>query len=157
VATQISKDYFAAYNGGVYGKRPVTMSAFDLSQIAKYENAFKQVGRDLNKLNPADLKKAQTAVLNTKSFTAWDYRDALDFLDQMEKVGIKPASFANLREAQKSFVLSNDQNQDQVSWGVSVWLPTNRYDYDPYAKRYEGLKFGKNTNWGSFLKTVTNK
>lgn len=157
VATLLSKDYTAAYNGGIYGKRPVTMSAYDLSQISDYEAAFRKVGQDLKSLNAADIAKAQKAADGTKYFTSWDYRDALDFLTQLEAGGVTAESFAGLRNAQKKFVLSNDQTQDQKTWGVSVWLPTDSSDYDTYSTRYEGLKFHKNSDWGSFLKMMIKK
>lgn len=157
VAKLLSKDYTAAYNGGIYGKRPVTMSAYDLSQIAAYEEAFKQVGADLNSLSAADLDKAKTAAGNTKYFTSWDYRDALDFLTNLEGSGIKFGSFNALRSAQKNFVMSNDQTQDQKTWGVSVWLPTDDSDYSPYSQRYQNLKFNQASDWGSFLKKMLKK
>ncbi len=157
VATLLSKDYTAAYNGGIYGKRPVTMSAYDMSYISAYEQAFKQVGQDLSNLSAADIAKANTAASATKYFTNWDYRDSLDFLTQLEKNGVSAASFAGLRTAQNNFVMSNEQTQDKNTWGVSVWLPTDNSDYDTYAQRYEGLKFNQNSGWGSFLKRLIKK
>lgn len=157
VAALLSKDYTASYSGGINGRRPVTMSAYDLSKIGAYEAAFAKVGSDLNKLSAADIAKAKTAASNTKFFTNWDYRDALDYLAQLEKSGITAPSFAALRSAQSSFVLSNDQTQDQQTWGVSVWLPSDDSDYSQYAQRYQGLRFHKNSDWGSFLKTLNKK
>ncbi|MDG0816803.1 clostripain-related cysteine peptidase [Bdellovibrio svalbardensis] len=157
VATLLSKDYAAAYNGGIYGKRPVTMSAYDMSYISAYEQAFKKVGQELSNLNAADIAKANRAASATKYFTNWDYRDSLDFLTQLEKNGVTAGSFADLRAAQNNFVMSNDQTQDQKTWGVSVWLPTSSSDYDTYAQRYEGLKFHQNSGWGSFLKRLIKK
>ncbi|HEX7675265.1 MAG TPA: clostripain-related cysteine peptidase [Bdellovibrio sp.] len=157
VATLLSKEYTAAYNGGIYGKRPVTMAAYDLSQIGTYEAAFKQLATQLNSLSAADITKAQTAAGNTKYFTNWDYRDAVDFLAQLEKGGVKASSFSTLRSAQNKFVMSNDQTQDKNTYGVSVWIPTDSSDYDPYSSRYEGLRFNKDTGWGSFVQKLIKK
>ncbi|MDG0816804.1 clostripain-related cysteine peptidase [Bdellovibrio svalbardensis] len=154
VAVLLSKEFMAAYDGGIYGKKPVTMSVYDLSQISNYEQAFKQVGQDLSRLSPADLVKANKAASDTKYFSVWDYRDSLDFLFQLEKNGITAASFAKLRAAQNNFVITNDQTQDNNTWGVSVWLPVDNDDYSEHAQRYEGLKFQKNSGWGVFLKRM---
>lgn len=157
VAVLLSKSYGKAYNGGIYGTEPVTMSAYDMSYMSAYEQAVKAVGQDLSNLNTADLAKASQAADKTKYFTLEDYKDSLDFLNQLEAAGVKKSSFANLRAAQKNFVLSNDQNQDQFTWGVSIWLPTDLQDYKTYVQRYEGLTFAQNSNWGAFLKRLSQK
>lgn len=146
-----SKDYLAAYSGGVYGRKSVTMSAYDLSKIAPYEAAIKQLGKELNNLNNADMKKAVTAAENSKFFTYWDYRDVIDFLNMMEKGGVRTPAFSKVRDAQNNFVIANEQNQDKKTFGVSIWLTANNNsDYTSFIGRYRGLKFNQNTDWADF-------
>ncbi|MFM6929320.1 MAG: clostripain-related cysteine peptidase [Bdellovibrio sp.] len=146
-----SKDYLAAYSGGIYGRKAVTMSAYDLSKTAPYEAAIKQLGKELNNLNNADMKKAVTAADNTKFFTYWDYRDVIDFLNTMEKGGVRTPAFTKVREAHNNFVIANEQNQDKKTFGVSIWLTANNNsDYTNFIERYRGLKFNQNTDWAQF-------
>jgi hypothetical protein len=153
VAVLLSQEYKAAYSGGVYGNNSVTMAAYDLSKTSLYESAFKAVATKLSTLSAANMKKANAAGDAAKSFADYDYKDAIDFLDKLEAQGIKDASFAGVRNAQKQFVLSNDQNTDSVTWGVSIWVPA-KSDYSEYGARYDGLNFAKNSGWGAFLKKL---
>lgn len=157
VAKMFSKDYLAAYSGGIYGRKSVTMSAYDLSQIAPYESALKQLGQELNNLNNDDTKKAAAAAASSKFFTYSDYHDVIDFLGLLEKSGVRTPAFEKVRAAQNNFVIANDQNQDKRTFGVSIWLATDNYDYSNYIQRYNGLKFNQNTDWGSFNTKIQGK
>ncbi|MFS4459615.1 clostripain-related cysteine peptidase [Bdellovibrio sp. HCB2-146] len=151
-----AKEYLTAYSpGGVYRASEVTMSAFDLSKISAYESAIRRVSTYLQSLNSADLTKARQAVSATKQFGYANFYDIVDYVSQLEKKGLNNPSFSALRQAQQDFVIANEQNQDQNTYGVSVWIATG-YNYRADANRYNALEFNKNSQWGGFL-NVLNK
>jgi hypothetical protein len=157
VLKMFSKDYLAAYNGGIYGNKDVTMSAYDLSKLAPYEQAISQLGTELSNLDNITMNKVTRAAKNAKYYTYWDYRDAIDFIDLLTKNGVTTPAFQAVRDAQSNFVIANEQNQDDKTWGVSIWLPTDRSNYSGYIERYHGLKFNQNTGWATFLTRLPGK
>ncbi|MEK2687511.1 clostripain-related cysteine peptidase [Bdellovibrio sp. GT3] len=152
-------EYLAAYNGGVYGHRRVTMSAYDLSQIDNYEKALKQLSSELQTLNDGEIFKVARSAKNAKLFTNWDYRDVLDFVDLVSRNGITTPAMQTVRDAQSNFVITNSQNQDNRTYGVSIWLPTgsNSSDYSGYIERYHGLKFNQRTGWADLVTKLQGK
>ncbi|QDK46634.1 hypothetical protein DOM22_16460 [Bdellovibrio sp. ZAP7] len=150
-------DYLAAYNGGVYGNRKVTMSAYDLSHIDSYEQSLKQLSAEFAALDNASLAKVARSAKNAKLFTYWDYRDVIDFIDLATKNGITTPAMQSVRDAQSQFVIANSQNQDTKTWGVSIWLPSNSSDYSGYIERYHGLKFNQRTNWADLVTKIQGK
>ncbi len=150
-------EYLAAYNGGIYGNRKVTMSAYDLSQIGSYEQSLKQLGTELTGLDNASLAKVARSAKNAKLFTYWDYRDVIDFVDLVTKNGITTPAMQSVRDAQSKFVIANNQNQDAKTWGVSIWLPSSSSDYSGYIERYHGLKFNQRTNWADLVTKIQGK
>lgn len=154
VATLLSSEYKASYSGGVYGHQSVTMSSYDLSHLSDYEAAVKAVGDSLVRLPAAEIAKVATAGSNSKFFTELDYHDVLDFVAQLNSGGIKNAALSDMATAQKSFVMSNDENVDNASWGVSIWIPTDSFDFDNYSDRYKNLKFNQHTGWYNLVKAL---
>lgn len=151
-----ASEYLAAYSGGVYGNRKVTMSAYDLSHISTYEQSLKQLGEELSNLDNTQLAKVARSAKNAKLFTYWDYRDVIDFVDLLQKNGITTPAMQAVREAQSNFVIANSQNQDNKTWGVSIWLPSSN-DYSGYIERYHGLKFNQRTDWANLVTKIQGK
>ncbi|UYL09027.1 clostripain-related cysteine peptidase [Bdellovibrio sp. SKB1291214] len=150
-------EYLAAYNGGIYGNRRVTMSAYDLSKIGTYEESLKQLAQEITALDNATLAKVNRSAKNAKFFTYYDYRDVVDFLDLVGKNGITTPAMQTVRAAQNDFVIANSQNQDQKTWGVSIWLPSESSDYSGYIERYHGLKFNQRTQWADLVTKIQGK
>ncbi|WP_413585203.1 clostripain-related cysteine peptidase [Bdellovibrio sp. HCB274] len=152
-------DYLAAYNGGVYGHRKVTMSAYDLSQLDTYEQSLKRMAEELQGLNDGDIFKVARSAKNAKLFTYWDYRDVIDFVDLISRNGITTPAMQSVRDAQNSFVIANSQNQDNRTYGVSIWLPTgaSSSDYSGHIERYHGLKFNQRTGWANLVTKLQGK
>lgn len=150
-------EYLAAYNGGVYGNRRVTMSAYDLSKIGAYEESLKQLAQEITALDNATLAKVNRSAKNAKFFTYYDYRDVVDFMDLVTKNGITTPAMQTVRTAQNDFVVANSQNQDQKTWGVSIWLPSTSSDYSGYIERYHGLKFNERTQWADLVTKIQGK
>ena len=159
VATLLSKEYKAAYSaGGIYDSTAVTMAAYDLSQTAQYEQSLKQLNDSLIRVPPASIAKIQASANATKSFTYGDYKDVVDFTNQLAKNGFQnDSALQAVQTAQSKFVISNDQNTDTVTNGVSIWLPTEDYDYTGNSDRYQGLKFQQDTGWGELVKAIQAK
>lgn len=159
VATLVAQEYKTAYSpGGIYDAAAVTMASYDLSQIAPYEQALKQLNDSLIRVPAAGIAKIQTAANATKSFTYPDYKDVIDFTNQLAANGFKnDAALKAVQVAQSKFVMSNDENVDQVTHGVSIWLPTDTDDYTSNYQRYEGLQFQKDTGWGEIVKAIQPK
>lgn len=157
VSRLLSKEFNAAYSGGVYGNQSVTMSAFDMSQIGAYKAAVKDLATELQAKSAADLKKIKTATTKSKNFYNSDYIDLIDFLDKVSAASISTSTAASVRSAHDAFVIANDQNQDSVTHGLSIWIPTQSYDYSSYWSRYEKMAFNQNTGWGYFVKKMLGK
>lgn len=158
VSVLLSKEYLASYSsGGIYGQNDVTMSAYDLGQFGRYKNAVKNLGAELAQLSAADMAKVKTAAGRSKYFTNSDYRDVVDFVNQMKTSSINLASTTELMAAHQSFVIANDQNVDNKSFGLSIWLPTSASTFSTYWNRYQGLAFQKATDWGSFVKKMVGR
>jgi hypothetical protein len=154
LAKLLSKEYKAAYTGGIYGDQPVTMSVYDMKELPAYRQAIQKMTQEMLKMSPDQLKTAKAAIQETKYFHDLDYRDLMDFTNRLEKASILTKSVADFRSAQQRFVVANDQNQDNVSFGLSIWLPDSLANYNAYAGRYQDLSFNKNTGWKQFLEKL---
>lgn len=157
VASLLSKHYLAAYSGGIYGNDSVTMSVYDMSKIGPYRDAIRELGTELSMLPPESLSAIRQSATASKYFYNSDYRDALDFVDRLAENSVMLKSSNALRAAHSDFVIANDQNQDQKTHGLSIWIPTDSWDYESYWQRYENLVFNKNTNWGAFITKLLKK
>lgn len=154
VGKLLSREFTAAYSGGIYGRQSVTFSIFDMTKYAPYRAAISRLGNELRNLPTDSMKKVLQSASSSKYFYNDDYKDAMDFLNRVER-NIPISRAANdLRQAHSNFVIANDQNQDKVTHGLSIWLPDTRYSMNAYWPRYQNLQFHKETGWGDFLKTM---
>jgi hypothetical protein len=154
LAKVLSKTYFEAYSGGIYGTKSVTFSAYDLSKYDNYVAAVKNLTDELKQLDTAGMQAAAAAIDGAQSFAAYDYKDFKDYLLLVGK-GIRAETFANVSKAQSELVISNNvSNSYKKAQGISVWLPS-LYEWNDYSERYQNLQFSKATGWGDFLNTVT--
>jgi hypothetical protein len=154
IAQSISKTYLESYStGGIYGRNAVTMAVYDLAFIQPYYNAFAKFGRELMNLSDAELKKMKSIAQSAKSFYGSEYVDAGDFADQLQ-LKFSLQTLPELRWAQKNLVIANDQNQDNHTNGISVWIPSYTSDLRGSEARYHDLIFNRQTDWLSFLKRM---
>lgn len=149
VAKLLSKEFTAAYSGGIYGNVDATMSVLDLNQIAPFQTAMAQFASELKTLNLAQMPRVQETVKQTKKFFV-DYFDIGNFLDNLDKNSITTSSASEVRKTFAQLVIANDQNVDNRTHGLSIWIP-NASDLDYYWSRYKNLAFQKATAWGDFL------
>jgi hypothetical protein len=157
VAKLLSKQYLAAYSGGIYGDKAVTMSAMDLSQLPTFNKSMGQLSAELLKLNVADFAKTLKTAKTAQDFALSDYKDLGDFLIKMGQTSVsktQAAAMSDVQNAMGKLVISNDASPSFKAHGVAIWLPTSSYEYSGYSERYEGLKFNREANWGAFLKVL---
>ena len=150
----LSREYKTAYSGGIYGHGSATMSVFDLNYIDDYHQAVKNFTSEMMQMSSSKKTAVLEALQSSKFFDKTDYRDMMDFTHKMMASALIKKSGEDLKIAHNKLVIANDQNQDQVTYGLSIWLPSDQSEFDSYADRYENLNFNKKTNWAGFLKQL---
>lgn len=154
VSVSLSKEYLKAYSGGVYGNKPGTFSAMDLSKLDAVIASSAKVAANLKSLSAADLKKIKGALPKVQDFYYSDYKDYGDFLKVVN--GLPVAKDAKLLERAaadvKSLVISVDSSPSyKKSTGVSIWLP--EYPSSD-MERYKGLAYDRAANWSALIEKV---
>jgi len=155
VATYLTEEYVASYNGGVNGTQDVTFSAFDLDKMGSFDTAVSSFGNDLKKLDSAARGKVVQAGTNAQRFTFDDYADLPDFLSNLDNANIGGLSrdmTQGVRTAINQFVIANGNTGSMNhALGLSIWLPGSISAYNSYSDRYGKLKFHSKTKWGETL------
>ncbi len=158
VAALLANEYVKAYNpGGVYGDQgqQVTLAAYDLSQMVPFRKSIYALTKKLMSASDAQIQAMKTAAATAKSFQqSEDYKDLIDLLDKTGMDTFAPAESAAVRAAHGNLVIANGQNQDQVTHGLSIWLPSEQYNYTTYQERYSNLLFSEHTHWGDFVQRM---
>ena len=156
VATYLTEEYTASYMGGTNGHSNVTFSSFDLSKMEVLNNAVKKLGEQLATVNSEGGQKIMDVVQNVQNFTFSDYGDLGDFvkgLEEAQVAGVDKASFGEVREAMKQFIVANKVTPGFAkATGLSIWLPSSKGTFDHYSSAYEKLKFEQNTHWTNGLR-----
>ncbi|GIL18780.1 MAG: hypothetical protein BroJett040_25310 [Oligoflexia bacterium] len=154
----LSEEYYKAYTGGVYGRREITFSIFDLAKMDIFNQAISQLSAELRSQPREGMSAARASALNTESYTSSDYKDIHDFVDLLEKQqanGVRSGTIAQVRSAISQLVIVNHvTNSFKRSHGISVWLPTEEWEYSVFSERYSGLQFHRESGWGDFLNTM---
>lgn len=153
ISQLLTKEYLAAYQDGMYGSRKVTLSAYDLSKIHLYRDAVRAVGAELSQLSASDLQSIKKEADVTKNFI-FGYLDMKDFMNRISKLNFAVSSAAVFQQAHDEFVIANEQNQDDQTHGVSIWIPIEKSEYSNYKKRYEKLVFNQHTQWLDFVRKL---
>lgn len=149
----LSKEYLAAYSGGIYGTQDVTFSVLDLAKLPQYLSSMKSLTQEMMGWDSSGIKAAKEAMGNTQYFAFDDYKDATDYLLLVGKArNLK--SLSKYHKARNDLVIANDVSKAfSRAKGVSIWIPM-KYDWDTYGDRYLDLEFHKETGWGNFLKLI---
>ena len=154
VSVLLSKEYFAAYSGGVYGNKPVTFGALDLSKLDALNASVADLSKHLKSFDGASLKKVKSAANATQDFYYSDYKDLGDFLKRIDKLQIQKDSklLEKVSNDLKSVVLTTDNSSSYSgATGLSIWIPT--YSTSDMT-RYQALDFNQQTGWADFLKAM---
>jgi hypothetical protein len=152
VGATLSKDYEAAYSGGIYGSEDVTFAAYDMSHYEGLVSAVKTLAAELTA--SSNLQAVASAASSAQGFYDADYKDLYDFVSgvQRSQVDVKASTLSDVKNAVQSFVItSNNTDGYKNAHGLSIWLPTTSYDYSQYSDRYQGMVFAQETGWGNFL------
>lgn len=158
-AQDVAKSLVDTYVASYQGKEDVTMSAFDLSQIKLLNKTVKQLGSDIQSLNAKNRKSVMAASSASQRYAYADYVDLGSLVKNIKaaKVKIDDKDLQNVEDAISKFVIANaDTSAYAKSKGVSVWLPTTKYDYKVYSDRYKKLVFNGNTKWNDTITFLLN-
>jgi hypothetical protein len=85
VAKLLTKEYLAAYSGGMYGRQEVTLSALDLNEMAAFNKAMSGLVSEMMKMTPAEMQKTLAAAKAAQTFYHSDYKDLGDFLARIDR------------------------------------------------------------------------
>jgi len=155
VSVLLSKEYLASYSGGIYGTRPVTFSAWDLSQLDGAYAAISNLGKSLLDINNTELAELKKTVRSTQSFTYADYADMGDFLKRLKTVSFSKniLALSETQEALSKLIISTDNSPSfKNATGISIWMP--RYG-NSNQTRYDELKFSKATGWNELTRFIS--
>lgn len=152
----LSKEYLKSYSGsGVYGRRDVTFSALDLTELDALNASTTALAAHLKNLDAASLKKIKTAANATQDFYYSDYKDLGDFVKRIEVLQINADRqlLSQVKTDLSKVVLTTDNSATFAgATGVSIWLPSYKSNY---MERYKGLQFDLLTNWSSLITALT--
>lgn len=151
----LSKEYLKSYSGGVYGRKEVTFSALDVSQLDALTHSTAALGAHLKSLDAVALKKVKTAANASQDFYYSDYKDLGDFVKRIEALQISADAqlLTQVKSDLSKVVISNDNSPSfAAATGLSIWMPSYG---SSYMERYKGLQFDKAANWSSFITSLT--
>jgi len=155
VAKTLVHDYVKSYQGGSNGTLfRITFAAFDLSNVALFDQAIADFGTKIRFLNPAEQQQLLGAVKNSRHFFLNDYVDFLDFIKKLSATDVKldPQIMAKVQDAATKVIIAHEASIDYGdATGMSIWLPVERYTYDRDIARYKGLQFNAASHWGDTL------
>ena len=110
IAKILTREYVKSYQGGSQGTENGTFSAYDMSKLPALNEAVKNFGTKVRKLDKASRDKLVASADGAQKFAYSDYVDVLDFLGNVQKAGIAGLAgdeTAALREAAKNFVIAD--------------------------------------------------
>lgn len=155
ISVLLSKEYLAAYSGGVYGKRSVTFAAWDMSKLDGLYASIKELGQSLRNLTNDQVKQLKTTATNAMSFTYSEFVDLGDFVKRAKALtfGKDIAGIDKVTAGIKEVVLSTDNSSSFASaTGLSIWIPT--YSSSDQT-RYDNLSFSKATQWNEVTRLIS--
>lgn len=154
VSKYLTEEYKKAYSGGIYGYEAVTLSAWRMDKFAGFESAMKSFNTSLSNLSPSDMSIAKDMVLETQAFYSSDYKDIYDFAMKLAtaKTSMDNGVLSDVKAAVSALVIDNQASAYYSgAFGVSVWMPTQAWEFKEHKDRYANLEFNKATGWLDFL------
>jgi uncharacterized repeat protein (TIGR02543 family) len=161
-AQEIVNDYINWCNP-IYEIPNATMSAIDLTKITSFTAAidtFSAVLKEEETLwhEQIDLARNQTTGYQGPyaGFVGY-YFDLYDFaqrtLDQVPDGKLRNASSEVIAalSSGNAIIMAKDKN-DPGSYGMAIFFPGNKTNYDSFATLYEDTAFAEDTQWDEFLK-----
>jgi hypothetical protein len=154
IAKLLTHEYVQSYMGGSHGTDEVTFSAFDLSGMADFEQAFSNLSYELLALSGADLNKLLAAIGASSKFDEPDYGDVSDFLNQLTTAGLTTRNTDSVKSALQRLVIANEA-VEHYNWatGIAMWLP-DVTDFKRFDSSYGALQFVKASHWDDVLRAA---
>lgn len=137
----------------IEGEEQATFSAFDMSKLPELDGKIADLKVKLMGLS--NLSAVQQAAASSVRFIDNDYVDLGDAILNIQKA--LPANtlsneFQAVTEKLHEVVIANGANTP--AQGLSIWWPTDGYDWSQNEERYKGLKFNQITHWHEFLSAI---
>jgi hypothetical protein len=154
VSTYLSEEYIKAYSGGIYGKEDVTFSSIDMSKYGAFTESLKNLSQSLASLGSSEITKTKAAVSSTLGFYTPEYKDIVDFVDNLgsSRVGVNSAVLKSVKDTASAMtVYGVGTGTFKKAKGISVWIPSSAYELNSYRSRYSNFEFNKSSNWLAFL------
>lgn len=156
VGTILAEEYLKSYTGGSNGRQSVTFSILDINALPGLWRSVTALGNQLSNLPAASITQVKTVANATQRYAYSDYKDIGDFVTRLEAtpaVAVSNEAIADVKAALSATVISNQVSTSYArSHGVSIWVPTYSSDWGSNGRRYEGLRFDRETGWSTFLK-----
>ena len=158
LARLITTEYVDSFKGGVHGKKDATFSTYNLSKTKRLTSAIAALGAQLAKFGSTVVKKKiNNARIEAMTITS-DYKDLLDFLDQLEKEkieGLDLALLTDVRTAAADYVVANAATPRwPMAHGLSIWYPWQKKFFNRYVNQYKALNFSTATHWEDAMKNL---
>lgn len=154
----LAEEYVSSYNGGTNGNSNATFSIFDLKQTDRLNQAVREFGSSLVKLDSSARSKVKQLASDTQRFTFDDYADLIDFMNLMDAshLGTELRGVSQrLRSSLGNYIVANYATPGMSrALGLSIWFPTSLGTYVNYEARYRLLKFHQATRWGDTIKAL---
>jgi hypothetical protein len=156
VASLLTKSFVDSYTNGSQGSNSkVTLSAVNLENFGRFENALRGLSNDLINSAVSDVGFIKRFIESQKYVQKFYQSDYVDFFDVVANLKNKNllSSRAVADEVESAFkdlmIANNYGSYFSKAKGLSVWLPY--FNYSTHGARYRELAFSKNTQWGDWL------
>ncbi len=154
VAKALSAEYAKSYQGT---SDKVTFSAFDLNFLDPLTQSIREFSNSFSSLNASAISQVLKAAQASQNFTNSDYVDFVDFLKNVKSANVSALSsdkLTKMGDAAKNFIIASNNVGFPNAHGMSIWIPTEKYQYSEYSDLYSQMAFEQTTHWGDVLKTL---
>lgn len=154
VGKMLTEAYISYYQD--LGRDGLTFSTIDVAMMNSVVKGLADLRAKFSTIN--DLSAIKTAAANSQRFFSSDYVDLGDLLTNVKAAlgnsSVGKAEIDQVSKALSGSVFANAVTGNVKASGLSVWWPTDSYEWTKYGDRYMGLKFDKQARWSDLLKKL---
>lgn len=160
ITRMLTDEYVKAYSpGGVYPRRDVTFSAFDLRKLPELNEKMRTLGVTMRNAGPAARQAILTNAKKAQTFGYLDYADLIDVLSLLSnsthQQSLQQEELDSAIAAAKAMIIANKGTSRYArATGLSVWMPVSNETFERRAERYKHLRFGMNSEWSKTLESL---
>ncbi len=139
------------------GQKGITLSVIDLQYFDALVQSMTVLKNEL--LNVADKRAIKNAAAATQGYYYSDYRDLQHFLQNLgvSNIAMNKQTIADVQNVLNYTIINSVSSSENFgTYGLSVWLPTNRNQYESNKNAYSGISFEKETGWSQLLSSIVN-